>query len=472
MIECEFGVKYNTDANLISFKIGYGKDMPTVNSSKFFQINKITNIDTSLKGNQCAGQKGDQFNCSGQANIQLGRGWNIHLSPSLILSSNKFNSNYLLSDIFNYSYNITEKNYSLLIPGGFIKRFQNSKHVILFNFNLNFTQNKDSYTQAINTETKLRTENEHFCLSYVYQNDYFYITPALSLSNYNVIVNNTRHTDTYPIIELETQYAFSRRSALKFWIQYNTLAPSIWTKNEITTNKDNIIAIKGNENAKNFKILQPMLTYIWFPSNNFQGIAYLSSIMNFNRIVLDYQKYTESEIIRVPVNSGNYFTTTLGLNIKWSILNNSLSFSFIPSLTHISSTGIYNVKQWRPKLGINILYYYKNFYFNGNYNLKYTDIDMITGSKSMLPSSYDISAGWSNDSWNISLVLSNFARFNRRSPSITFNSINYKYNKEILSDLYHAGVSLSITYNIRYGKRVSDRGELNGLNRTESAIVH
>lgn len=402
-------------------------------------------------------------------NIDLGKMWSMHLAPTVQYSYGKGSFDFSIPDNYAYGYGTKEHTSAVGFKGGAIKQY-NSGHTLYLDYHFKHTNNRVSYTEDVSAKDRFATEIQSIDLGYSYQNSHFYIVPDVAFCYYYDKINNKKNDEFYVVAHLKTQYAFTRKKALTFALQYNTLAPSINIKNAEIIRNDKMIYFSGNNDTHNYKIYQTSLSYIFMPKSTYYGTVYASTDYYNNRIVYTYNDYSDGNILRMPQNDGSYFNFSLGMKNNLYLLNKSLTITASPKLSYTKSTGMYVNHLTQFSFDVSATYYIHNYFFNLYYKSRNRYLSTLSPIVTKTYDTYGLYAGWSNNSWNLNVSFNNFLRYNWKAAKAYFTSPVYSINTDMYTNNTHANVQLSVTYTINYGKRLSKRDELNNFAVPTSAI--
>lgn len=475
-LSAAFRATYERENGILTNNLSFSRsNMPE--SSLTERITSYTNdAMSSLRESQRrSNSKYTSAGWKGQGIFNLDKGWSINFSPSINLGWNKSNSYYILRDEtisqhdeLSIQTDASERNLQYGIDLGAIKSFARSNTLYL-KASVDGLANKVRYGGSTNGTDKFNWIAEAINIGYSYQNQRFAIVPDIGLCAYTHSINSKKETIFYPILKLNAQLVLNERNYLILWLTQNTLAPATSEKSPLTIREDDMIWFKGNPKLDTYNVSQLALSYIWVPPHKVQLSGSFTATNYHDRMAYIFKPY-ESGIIREPLNTGDYFTSTLAVKGTLTLLDRSLKIGAQPSLSFSKSTGIYHRHIWDPYINLSINYYAGGFYFSGNYRTQSRYFAYVTAEKVKTPERYDISAGWANANWNLSLTAANFLRYKWTAHRNYFHSEYYdRMLTEINAD-YHAKYELAVTYTFGYGKKVKQGNEVQPLQDNESAI--
>lgn len=285
--------------------------------------------------------------------------------------------------------------------------------------------------------------------------------------------NGTTYKDTYPYFHFNGSWAPNTHHRLGLWMQYATNSPgeSMRTPNVLQENE--LMYATGNPNLKNARHVTVSMSYTFLPSNIFSMSAYTQYFGMYDRAVRVYEPYKDgSALLGTYHNSGDFTEASVGLNATLRLLNNSLLIQASPSYNHYNSTGYLHSHHNSVNFYLYAQYYLGNFNFTGYYGTRSSGLDSTSGTYTTNRGTYNISAGWSNKDWNVSLIAVNFLRHNASTYWSELNSPLYSYHLNFYNGNASAAIGVTVTYTIGYGKPIQRGNEIRGLSGAGSAIMN
>ena len=161
-----------------------------------------------------------------------------------------------------------------------------------------------------------------------------------------------------------------------------------------------------------------------------------------------------------------------GVNATLRLFNRSLSLSARAGGHTYHTDRPFDWSRTAFNLVVNVRYYIGNWSMGAYYIGEQRELDNPWSSSwSRTKDSYGISASWGNGPWYVGLSFSNFARWNWRQYSNTTRYELYGTHSTGFGASCHAGLSLTATYTIGYGKQINRRNELSGGSSGTSGIL-
>lgn len=306
---------------------------------------------------------------------------------------------------------------------------------------------------------------------------------ALSLDQWNIgadfgwlWVNNSisdnRVRDNYPTVRAYATFSPTDKHQLELGWRYAGDVPEASQKSPNRLQQDELMWYQGTPDMKNYTRHSVELTYTWLPSNTWQlsADAYFYDLMD--RCVTIYSPTApEGTMLRRYVNDGDYRSGMLGLSATGKFFRNKLVVKLRPQYWLRKTTGAYARTRNELTCTAQLTWYFGNFYLWGWYMTPSHHQEEQSGIVTRTPSQYQVELGWGNKGWNISASAYNFLRTSWEASRQTLSSKYYAFDRREFSTAQHWRVSLSVTYTIGYGKKVSRSDEVSGSGTAGSAIL-
>ena len=131
---------------------------------------------------------------------------------------------------------------------------------------------------------------------------------------------------------------------------------------------------------------------------------------------------------------------------------------------------IYNrLEDYKVNADVNAWYYIRDFYFGAYYAIRTRDTR--THFRTVSPSYYSFTAGWSHNDLNISIQAGSPFRSGREAGRMVEVAPRYHSEQTSYNRYYHRTFNLSLTYTIPYGKKVERDEDLQRGSSPQSGIV-
>ncbi len=402
--------------------------------------------------------------------FELPKGWALNIVPQLSYSHYTDNLGYYVTDSSPIIRDIAEDATSGAIDGYLEKTFGQSHSLIL----------------------GVSYENEHNTLHYIRENSKETITYdaidgyagyTFSKNGLTASIEGGMKWDKSkagyssdhsisPFVDCDLRYSPDTRNMFSASIRYKTTPPYSFQKTSAILQENEYLYVTGNASLKNDRQLTANLGYSYIPSNLITLSGYASYRGIYDRITESYAPYAEgTRLLRTYANDGRYDRIMAGVSLSWKPLDGKLVVSSSPGFAHYQISGpvarCYNAFQFNASVRGSL----SNFYASASFKLQSRE---LAGSNNAIWKDrdyYSIEAGWANDNLNVRLNAANL--FNRGWVSITqdMESELYSYYRTYYGSTYHPTLSLSVTYTIGYGKKITRRNEIGELNQSSSAIM-
>ncbi len=228
----------------------------------------------------------------------------------------------------------------------------------------------------------------------------------------------------------------------------------------------------GNPALVPFKSYDVGASYVFIPSNKFNISVHGSAWIVRDRYVYDYEAGPAGILRTIKQPMGSYAQGRYGVYGSARLLNRKLQLS--ASVTnYLAHNGApYGWTRSWVNFSLQAFYYIGRCYLGATYISKncYADGCMV-GTWMRNRDAYYAQVGWSNSSWNLRMLVRNFARWDWRSSSSVMESEYYDTYKTGYSSSDHALVKLSATYTFGFGKKVSHKDEATRVSGASSGIL-
>lgn len=272
--------------------------------------------------------------------------------------------------------------------------------------------------------------------------------------------------------DLSLQYAFSKKHSLSAEFHYSSWPPSASFKSENIIHSTPLMYYTGNPSLVANKVFDYSLRYTWFPDRNYTFSVYANGWNVKDRYVYCYEPYGNALIRTIRQPLGTYVQGCYGLTTTLRFLKRSLVFTGRISNILNHNGRPYNVNHSSVGWYGRLRYYFKNWNFSAYYASASGAPDgFMVGDWVRNRSTWSVSAGWSDDHWNIRCTLHDLTRWHYMGMKTTMESEYYDKSSTILGISDHAMVQLSFTYTFGFGKKVKQNNELSVSDQTSSGIL-
>lgn len=288
-------------------------------------------------------------------------------------------------------------------------------------------------------------------------------------SNY---INGKTMDDRYPFTHISVQYAPNQKNTLSLWFQYATFSPDATMKNPNVIRQSELMYISGNPDLKCSRHTSAALSYTWLPSNEWQLTAFTTIIRIARRQIAVYTPDgPDGMMLKKYQNDGDYNHGQAGVNLTGKLLDGRLSLSVAPRLLIYRTTGSYDVTHRPLTASVNVNYYLGDFFFNGYFDSGFSYIDGENAFKRKMPMTYAASAGWARRGWNVEVSIVNPFRGSWTVSEDTLSTSRFDSKVTQLGGESHRRVELKVSYTFKYGRKVSQSGELTGEKSISTSIL-
>lgn len=282
----------------------------------------------------------------------------------------------------------------------------------------------------------------------------------------------TRDNSSAPWADLSLQYSINPKSSLSTEFHYSTWAPSSSYKSSSVIKASPLMSYTGNPALVPHKSYDVGASYVFIPSNRFNLSVHGSAWIVRDRYVYDYEACPSGILRTIRQPMGSYAQGQYGLYGSARLLDRKLQLS--ASVTHylVHNGAPYGWTRSFVSYSLQALYYLGDFYFGANYVSKngYADGCMV-GTWMKTRDFYFAQVGWSTPSWNLRVLLRNFARWDWRGNSSVMESKYYDCYQTQYAAGDHAFIKLAATYTFGFGKKIERTDEANRVRGVSSGIL-
>ncbi|MDE6278494.1 MAG: outer membrane beta-barrel family protein [Paramuribaculum sp.] len=400
----------------------------------------------------------------------LGKGWSINGNFRAEITENNTTSNYSAGDVS--IENIADED-SWFLRGSIQANKSLSDRVTLFSNVLSGGgHSMIDYTGSSNTVNRFRQAftGITFGMSLNYRRIAGSIDVGYAFeSNYT---NGKSMDDFYPFTHINLQYAPNQKHSVNLWFQYASFSPDATMKNPNIIQQSELMYISGNPDLKCSRNTSAALSYTWLASNKWQLSAYITMFRIANRPIAVYSPEGHNGMmLKKYQNDGDYNHGQIGASLTGNFFGGRLSFSVSPRMLLYNTTGSNSISHYPFTASLNLNYYLEKFFFNAYYDTGNSYVDGEDAYLRTMPISYSIGAGWTSRGLNLQLSIINLFQ---SSWEISKDSLVTRWYDSTMTQFgsdYHRRISLTVTYILNYGRKVSQSAELSGEKNISSSIL-
>lgn len=274
-------------------------------------------------------------------------------------------------------------------------------------------------------------------------------------------INGKRVNDNYPFTHINLRYAPNQKNSLGLWCQYAAFSPDALMKNPNTIQQNELLFITGNPDLRVSKHISTNISYTFLPRNEWQLTAYAVMFRIMNRQVPLYVPDGPGGLmLKKYYNDGDYNHGQIGARLTGKFFNGKLVASMAPRLLFYRTTGTNRLSHYPFFISGNVDCYLGPLFFNLYFSSANSYVDGETCYLRKMPGEYSVSAGWSGKGWNVMLSAVNIFRSSWELSHDRFQSRWFDSDVIQFGTGYHRRISLTVSYTINYGRKVSADDEL------------
>lgn len=303
--------------------------------------------------------------------------------------------------------------------------------------------------------------------------DGFSINPSLRVSLSSEKVNDVSYTRLLTKAFIPFYKQVTRRSSVSGAFEFAIGAPAASQLSPVLVRSNEIDAVRGNENLKNYRFYNVRVGY----SHNFGSwlAGRVEARFNCQDNVLapvyniEYTAQGLPMMVCDVINDGSVTNTSLTASLSGNYFDNKLSVSLAGTVGVYSQRGLRHRNQFTSQFWADASYFAGNFKFEAYVSPSVTQYSQWRDYKS--PLFWYVSAAYSVSNFYIDVRFSNpFVK----SYAEAWNTIiaeNYSSHQTEYSQFYHQSVKLTLSYSFGYGKKLNRNDEVGKLEGSESIIL-
>ncbi|MDE5957390.1 MAG: hypothetical protein K2G78_03675 [Muribaculaceae bacterium] len=410
-----------------------------------------------------AAAQGDYF-------FTLSRKQSLHIMWNMYYASTRRNSTYQLADLTPIVADNREKTYvpwieiEYTLPLGHNNKlgFRALSRVAIYHTGY-------SGTSQNSREDLSSTENILFA-TYSHQlSQKLRIFTRLGASySYSDLNGSTIVNTLNPRFNFVTDYQINQSNSLSSELSWGNSYPSPSTTNDAIVQQNELMWVKGTRNLKNMLLPSVYVDYNFIPNNTFSFSSYIFYEGMLNACTFDYLSVPGyNGVVRTPTDNCDLHSIYLNLTGSARLLNRSLGIKVTLGTSHTSKTGVNSDRLTSLYAKTWITYFLGNF----NFRLYYLSPQSFLSEtkKEWRRSIYGLSVGYSTGNFTAEANFADWFNSNRMYTAV--HSPHYDlYNWDTDRDLSRR-ISLTLTYTLPYGKKVSRDNELPTGSHINSAIM-
>lgn len=277
---------------------------------------------------------------------------------------------------------------------------------------------------------------------------------------------------TQPWADASIQYAFNNKNHISTAFHYMTSVPLSSYRSEAVVQSNPLLSYTGNPALKPYKSFDYGITYTYMPSNRFSLSLYTNAWTVRDRYAFVYTPTPTGILRTIEQPLGGFTSLTAGVYGRASLLQNRLQIAGQVSMPYCHNGYPFNSDKIHVNYSLQAYWYFGAWSVGAQYFSKWhTPGNAVNGLWSKSKELYNVSVGWGNPVWNVSVLVSN---------PFTWNWVS-SYNKMVTShfDRYqtaygvdrHCYVKLGITYVFGFGKQIKRGDDVSRQDGAASAIL-
>lgn len=285
-------------------------------------------------------------------------------------------------------------------------------------------------------------------------------------------VSGHPETNTFPLYEFNALWTPSARHQTQISFSTGRRLPWASRTSPNMLRQDELMWYAGSPDLKDNERRIGRFSYTFLPANTWNLGVSAQYYGSMNRITAVYlPDAPEGAMLRKYMNSGNYHAGMVGLNASVRLFGGKFSLQVRPQMWMRRSTGVYNLVNNEFAFIAVANAYFGPFSIMAFFNTASNFLDEDDGAFEHSPSRYLLNVSWQHGPWRVGATAYNFLRADWQAERRTLRSQYYDYDRTDFGTGFHQRFSISATYTLSYGKKVSTSNEVNRQGTAGSAIL-
>lgn len=402
--------------------------------------------------------------------INLNKDWMLLISPTLRYRSGDINRSYK-SEISDYSYDITEKRWSASMRANLVRRisigniiiratgaYQNDR--IIYRGSADNNVNQRSGLLSIGANNYLRLGK-------------FNVSYGLDIQYFDISDGSVRNRQVLPSASLHASFKASDSHMLTLQSQYDDWGYDPALTNPAMIRLGLMDAVYGNPDLKHTPVLNINLSHNWLSGKAVNTSAFIRAHYRHKPITAVYTPSLDDDgkplMLRTYDNLGHHYFIEAGASATLRLLDGAFEANAKVSGQYYDSKGPSHITAWTVPAQIGVAYYLGNFGFHGGYQFPSTIV--YPGSNEKTRQYYYLAGTYNLQNFRISVQLYNFCNNSWRGFTTEIINPVMSQIQTSWSSLPHRGISLTLSYIFRYGKRMKMQNELSEPDSGKSSVL-
>lgn len=285
-------------------------------------------------------------------------------------------------------------------------------------------------------------------------------------------INGTTARDRYPFTHVSLRYAADQKNAFGLWFQYASMSPDAAMKSPNTIQQNELMTVAGNPVLRNARHISSNVNYTFLHSDRCQLSIYTTFFRIAGRQAPVYTPDDKGQtMLKRYDNDGDYNHGQAGARLSISLLGGRLAATLAPRILLYHVTGSSRTTHTCTTCSASADYYIGAFRLDAGWNARSSYVDGETCFLRKFPADYSLGVGWTYRGWNIGLSAVNFLRSSWTLSRDNLNTRWYDCRTTQLGATSHRRIALSLTYTLRYGRRIDNDNELRDSGGSSSSIL-
>ncbi|MDE5791374.1 MAG: hypothetical protein K2H96_09125 [Muribaculaceae bacterium] len=452
-------------SNMLSFNYSRRKPFEQISNVDFSSIfDGSESFEMCIQYNRSIIWKGNYY-------VSLPNAWSLNVSSGFDWSANQDNTSYTLTGNPTIVNDISEQILNAYGDLNFTKRF--GRHSFRIISAGGWTRNKLEYMSSQTTRMYYREGYVQLGGGVNLQFNNFSIAPSIRISTTSEKVNENAYTRCLPKAFIPLYLQLSHKSTINGSFEFAIGAPDASLRSPVLVRLNEIDAIVGNENLKDYSYYDAKIGYSHYWGNWLSTRIDARMSVEENTFIpvysLDYSNSAFPMMIRKINNNGNIKKASICTSLSGNYFNNTLSLNLSATMNYYSQNGERKQNKWHPDCWVYASYYISNFKINAYFTPPSRQYS--TGFNIKTPLYWFFSASYSYKDLFIDIRFSNPLVKSYVYQKEFYDFGIYQSQQTSFSPSYHQCLKITLSYSIGYGKRINRKDEVGEIEATESIML-
>lgn len=410
----------------------------------------------------------NSLNYSGLFNFNLPKDYSMSITPTFRYANIRNKMGYDASDLNLIDRHARENAYRYKLSASINKRF--GDHNLSLNLDYHQDIDKIIYSGTNNFVSKFNQKTASAKFNYsLYTNGWsFYASAGLAYDDNRI--DRLSSSSVYPFVFASVNRSLKGNQSVGLILQHATFTPDLSEKTSGVLKDNEFLYITGNPLLKNSGFNQIQLQYSNSRFKWLRGSVFVDYSLFKDNIFQTYESFNDgAAVLRRYMNAGDFSHSRLGANLSSRLLNGKLSITATPTLSYYHTSVTQDLNYLAFSVYGAATWYFNRFYIQPSVKSVEKSVSRTDYAKTTNSWKYTVSFGANFGKWNLKVSVNDFIG-NRRKTS-TRDLVTPLYSSHITDFSRMLNIRIMASYSFSYGRKATDRNELNPVQDSSSAIL-